>query len=110
MSETFYIKKGRKYIPVGQTGPELWNGIWLVESKPGSTSYKNLCCRLSDLPDRFDLQILAKVTLLEDIIINVMNEAWKDGRGASLAEVASKIATKLATHEIKLTTRKLRGP
>lgn len=109
MSNTYYVKEGKRYIPVGISGPDLYEGIWLVQVEPGRISHKNLICRIADLPDSFDLQVLAKVTMLEDVILKVMQDSWKDGGSASLAEVASRIASALATRETKLTTRKLRG-
>ncbi len=110
MSEsTYYIKKGKKYIPVGISGPDLYDGLWLVQCKDGSKSYKNLYMRLSNLPDCHDLQLLAKVTMLEDIICKTMMDAWKDGAQVSIADVASQITAAIATAESKLTTRNLRG-
>jgi len=109
MGETYYIKKGNKYVPAGISGPDLYEGIWLVEIKPGSKSYKNLVMRLCDLPDPKDLQLLAKVTMLEDLISKTLMTAWSGGKQASIAEVASRIATAIATAESKLTIKDFRG-
>lgn len=110
MSEsTYYIKKGKRYIPVGMSGPNLHNGLWLVQSHSGGTSYKNLYMRVGDLPDCHDLQLLAKVVQLEDTICKTMMKAWEGGAQVSIAEVASRIASAIANAECKLTARNLRG-
>jgi len=103
---TYYIKKNGKYEPVGISGPDLYEGIWLVQVKEHCRSSKNLVGRIRDLPNPFDLEILAKVTMLEDIITEIFNEKWKDGSMASFSEVAEAICNRLATEESKLKTHK----
>lgn len=108
--ETYYIKKGKKYIPMGVSCPDmLGEGLWLVQFNEHSRSYKNLMYRVCDLPDPVDLQVLSKATLLEDIITKEISDAWKDGKAASYAEVAQRIVSKITTAEGKFTIRKTRG-
>lgn len=107
-NSTYYIKKGSRYLPVGIAGPDLYEGIWLVQVTQGCRSSKNLYIRLADLPDCHDLEILAKVTMLEEIITNTMSKAWANGASASISEVAQKIASALATAEMKLTQKQMR--
>lgn len=42
--EEIFIKKGRKYISIGLTYENEWlrNGLWLVDSNPGSKSITSL--------------------------------------------------------------------
>jgi hypothetical protein len=111
MSETYYIKRGKKYVPVGISGPDLYDGLWLVQCSDRGRSYKNLYMRLANLPDCHDLTILAKAAMLEDIIAKTMMDAWKDGPSRSIQDVAGMIAAKLVTKEEKLTQKQLRmGP
>jgi hypothetical protein len=103
---TYYIKKNGKYVPVGIAGPDLYEGIWLVQVKEHCRSSKNLVGRIRDLPNPFDMEILAKVTILEDIITDIFHEKWGDGKSCSFSEVAEAICNKLATEESKLKTHK----
>jgi hypothetical protein len=107
--ETYYIKKGKKYVPVGMAGPDLYEGVWLVQCESGNRSHKNLVMRIGDLPDPTDLTILAKAAMLEDIILKEMMDVWSGGKLASLGEAAQRIANKIATTETKLTQKNLMG-
>lgn len=43
ISETYYIKRGKKYVPFNRldiTG--VSEGLWLVTKEPGSTGYTNV--------------------------------------------------------------------
>jgi len=110
MNETYYIKKGKKYIPVGMSHPDMMGeGLWLIQFYEHSKSYKSLMFRVCDLPNPIDLQVLAKATLLEEIITKEISDAWGDGKFTSFAEVAQRIVGKLTTAESKFTIRKTRG-
>ena len=104
MYDTWYFKKGKKYIPAGYEGPSLGPGIWLVQVEPGCKSTKNLSILLSELPDPADLQVLAKTVMLEKTILKTMNKCWpSDGsKGCSLYDCAMAIAKALTKEELKL--------
>lgn len=110
--DTYYLKRGKRYIPSGYNGPDLFPGIWLVQVTPGCKSQKNLSILLSELPDPTDLQVLAKTVLLEKTILKVMNECWpSNGIGCSLYECAMRIAKALTKEELrlkKMTTKNMR--
>jgi len=110
MSEsTYYIKLNNRYIPVGCTGPALYDGIWLVQSSNTGTRHSNIIMRMANIPDCYDLQILAKTTMLEQIISDIISNAWADGKSESIANIAMKIAAQLAIEENKLTIKQFRG-
>lgn len=103
---TYYIKQGRRYIPVGHDGPNLYDGIWLVKSSPSRHSATNIEKLLCELPDKRDLDILAKSVQLEDDICEVMLRAWENKNAMSIADVARKIALMLAKKEKKIRDKK----
>lgn len=114
MSDTWYYKKGNKYIPAGYEGPSLHPGIWLVQVEPGCKSTKNLSILLSDLPDPTDLQVLAKTVMLEKIILKTMLASWPSdhSKSSSLQDCATAIAKALTKEELKLrklTQKDMRG-
>lgn len=85
--QTYYIKKGKRYIPVGVNGaPDLHNGVWLVETRPGRRSMTNLVYKLSDLPAPVDVQKFVSYILYEDKLTMFLSEFFEDGNqnGSSL--------------------------
>lgn len=108
MSEnTYYIKKEKKFIPVGFEGPELYNGIWLVEAKDGCKSHTNIRQQLAELPkDPRKLEIFSKLVLLEKTVMDVMQDCWDHGKSCTLYECARKISVELAKKEIKINKNK----
>lgn len=107
--ETYYIKEGRRYIPVGYgRTPDISEGLWLVQCDKGCTSYSNLVARVSDLPNPLDLQVLARAAMLEDIVVKALNRCWGGGKSCSLANAAREVTKELYQGETKLTAGSLR--
>lgn len=102
----YYVKEGNRYRCVGHDGPNLYDGIWLVRS--GGRSFSNIEKCLKKLPDKRDLDILAKALQLEEDICKVLRECWENGKPCSLADASRQIAVMLAKMEKKHRATRIR--
>jgi len=97
--ETLYIKVGKKYNKVGTTMTHdyMHDGLWLVQSHPGSKEYNNLAVRLCDLPSGAEVQKYMKAYLNKNAIINAINKLHKSGtyETCSLTDYAEAIVNEV---------------
>lgn len=100
--ETYYKKEKGRYKPIGVFGleRELPDGIWLIKSNIGSTSYKNLTYYMGKC-DTNNVKSYAEAICNEDLLIDAIGESLKtEGRsgygipylvGISKQELANRI-------------------
>jgi hypothetical protein len=94
----YYIKKGRKYIPIGTY--ELPNyipyGVWYVRKSGGGTSHTNLDFWKTD--GISDIKKMVKQIDFADKFIEALNRMPKDSfsvYGTSLFDFAQKLSQEL---------------
>ena len=103
MDNTYYIKKGRKYIPVGGHSlpfDNIADGIWVVQSKPGSRSYTSILYRMNHDFDKFhDLNFYAEQVEMQEVLVGVIREMVDKEEfviyNHSIYEVAEKMSEKI---------------
>ena len=81
MDNTYYVKKGNKYIPVGiySLNNDLPDGIWLVHRKPGSTSYHSILSRIKYKFDYFaDISSTAEEIEMSELLCEVIRPLLDD--------------------------------
>ena len=95
--DTYYVKQGKRYIPVGYcNAPDIFDGIWLIQHSDQNRSGKNLMCRMDELPDYVEVKKLAKSVMLEEAIVEVLRDMNTEGKlsiyNISIQDMAEKIS------------------
>lgn len=82
--EQVYIKKGKRYIPIGVHCERdyLTKGLWLVCEDNHCKSLRNVLYRVSDA-DKIDLCTYAKLLASEDKICKRVLELERNGKSIS---------------------------
>jgi len=114
MDNTYYIKKGRKYIPVGIHSlpfDNIADGIWVVQRKPGSRSYTSILYRMNHNFSAFhDITLHAESIETVEVIASIINDMIDKGEfviyNHSVYDVAEKISNKLYDEIKKLKLEK----
>lgn len=96
---TYYIKHGKRYIPVGLGNVDIYDGIWVVNVKAGSRGGKNLLRYLGRRPKAEELQILAAAIDLEDDIIKIFSDIHKNNENLSWADLSRRVVLMIAEKE-----------
>lgn len=110
-NNNIYIKKGKKYIPVGIRGIQdeyLMDGLYLVRHEPGCRKIDNVnwlsgiygLIRLTDSNINFtDLSKICTFKDLEETITNALSEAYNkvddNGYHMSIAELSQFIVKEI---------------
>lgn len=77
--EKLYRKKSNgRYESVGYNIPDISDGIWLVQSKPGIKSISSLVWKVGDLKEPVNVVDLASLHTIKDNLINWLNELQKE--------------------------------
>jgi len=103
MDKTYYIKKGRKYIPVGMHSiptDHLPDGIWIIQSRPGTRSYHPILSFVKHDFDVFhDLSLYAEEVEVKEVLAQVIHEMIENKEfviyNHSIYEVSAKISKKM---------------
>ena len=92
MSDTLYLKDGRKYKPVAFIPPyAIWPGIWLVQRGPGFESKKSLewsCKLMADVKRPVDVVALASLMTMQDGLAAHIVKMRESRSGVSAADLA----------------------
>lgn len=114
MDNTYYIKKGRKYIPVGGHSlpfDNIADGIWVVQSKPDSRSYTSILYRMHhDFNKFYDLNFYAEQVEMTEVLVGVIREMVDKEEfviyNHSIYDVADKMSKAMYAKIKKLKTEK----
>jgi hypothetical protein len=70
--EKLYKKIGKRYVECGYNYPDISDGIWLVQSKPGSKSQQSLLWKVGDIKRPVDVVTHAALQSIEDDLANYL--------------------------------------
>jgi hypothetical protein len=105
--ETLYVKDGRKYRKIGCTSSVEYmrDGLWLIQTHPGSKEYNNMSIRLNDLPQPSEMPKFIKAFVTKDAIINAIDNLQKTKKlqfyNVSMQDIAEEIVTEVYKNSMK---------
>jgi len=114
MDNTYYIKKGRKYIPIGGHSlafDNIADGIWLVQSKPGRRSSSSILYRADHNFNVFhDITSYAEEIETVEVLVNIIKDMVDKKEfvvyNHSMYEIAEKVSKELYSQIRKLKAEK----
>ena len=83
--EQLYRKVGKRYVSAGYNMPDLSDGIWLVQSKPGIKSISSLVYKIGDVKKPINLVTRASLFTLSDGLASFISDLTKGGTPAAEA-------------------------
>lgn len=72
--EKLYRKIGRKYVSVGYEIPDISDGIWMVQSNPGSKRVTSLMWKVGDIKRPVDVTTHAAIQSMENGLLDYLRK------------------------------------
>ena len=88
MEKIYRKKKNGRYEAVGYNIPDISDGIWLVQTKPGVRSISNLVYKVGEIKEPVDVVKAAAIHSMGDALTNYLmkitdetTEEYKEAKG-----------------------------
>lgn len=98
--ETYYVKEGRKYRPIGcLPSGHVWPGLWLIEETKCSrkkTNMKYIVQRVGDLKKPIDVVSMAALMTMSDGLASRLHDLFSEGNRLSNSDIANTVLAWIA--------------